>query len=178
MIFKLFARKPAAQTVERLYGEIVAAARRPQLYLEDYAAPDTVDGRFDLFILHAFLVLRRLMALPAPAPDMAQDLSDRMFLGFDRALREMGVGDLIVPKRMHKLADANAGRSAAYEKALASKGLELDIALARNVYGSADPAVAARLARYVRAIEAAFADKPFAVFEKGPAPFPDPAGIK
>lgn len=174
MIFKLFARKPEKDAVERLYGEIMAAARRPVLFLGDYAVPDTLDGRFDLLILHAFLVVRRLAALPDPAPHMAQDLSDRMFLGFDRALREMGVGDLAVPKRMKKLGADYAGRCAAYEAALAKGPDALAEALARNVYGSADPSRGAALARYIAGAERALAGADFATFERGPAPFPDP----
>lgn len=120
------------------------------------------------------MVVRRLAALPAPGPHMAQDLSDRLFLGFDRALREMGVGDLAVPKRMKKLGADYAGRVAAYEAALGRGEAALAEALARNVYGSADSSRATALARYVTAMEALLAEAPFAAFERGPTPFPDP----
>lgn len=179
MFAKLFGRKKPDDAVERLYGEIMAAARRPQLYLDDYGAPDTVEGRFDLLVLHTFLTVRRLATLEEPGPAIAQDLSDRLFKGFDRALREMGVGDLAVPKRIKKMAEDYFGRVQSYEAALAEEGdATLAAALARNVYGSADPAVAGRLVRYVRAAAAAFAVAPLSALTPGPAPFPDPAAIQ
>ena len=174
MIFKLFSRKPRNETAERLYGEIMAAARRPALFLPPYNVPDTLEGRFDALVLHAFLVVRRLAALPAPAPQLAQDLSDEMFRALDRALREMGVGDLAVPKRIAKLAADYNGRRTAYEAALGEGDEALAAALARNVYGRTDAAVGAPLARYVKQVEAALAEAPFAAFERGPIPFPAP----
>ncbi|MCB1542620.1 MAG: ubiquinol-cytochrome c chaperone [Rhodoblastus sp.] len=174
MIFKLFSRKPRNAAAERLYGEIMAAARRPTLFLPPYDVPDTLEGRFDALILHAFLVIRRLAALPAPAPQLAQDLSDEMFRALDRALREMGVGDLAVPKRIAKLAADYNGRRTAYEAALGESGEALAAALARNVFGRAEAAAGAPLARYVRQVEAALEAAPFATFETGPVPFPAP----
>ncbi|HMN73970.1 MAG TPA: ubiquinol-cytochrome C chaperone family protein [Rhodoblastus sp.] len=174
MIFKLFSRKSHDATAERLYGEIMAAARRPALFLPPYAAPDTLEGRFDMLVLHAFLVIRRLAASPAPAPELAQDLSNHLFAALDRALREMGVGDLAVPKRIARLASDYNGRRTAYEAALGEGEDALAAALARNVYGSADAGVGAPLARYVLKAEAALAAAPFAAFENGPAPFPAP----
>ena len=152
----------------------MAAARRPALFLPPYHVPDTLEGRFDALVLHAFLVVRRLAALPAPAPQLAQDLSDEMFRALDRALREMGVGDLAVPKRIAKLAADYNGRRTAYEAALGEGDDALAAALARNVYGRTDAAVGAPLARYVKQVEAALAEAPFAAFERGPIPFPAP----
>jgi len=174
MIFKLFSRKPYSAPAERLYGEIMAAARRPALFLPPYGAPDTLEGRFDMLVLHAFLVIRRLAAMPAPAPAMAQELSNHLFAALDRALREMGVGDLAVPKRIAKLAADYNGRRTAYEAALGEGGDALAAALARNVFGSAEPSVGAPLARYVMQAAATLAATPLAAFETGPIPFPAP----
>ena len=174
MIFKLFSRKPRNEAADRLYGEIMAAARRPALFLPPYSAPDTLEGRFDMLVLHAFLAIRRLAAMPAPAPDLAQALSNQLFAALDRALREMGVGDLAVPKRIAKLAADYNGRRTAYEAALGQGEDALAAALARNVYASADAGVAAPLARYVLQAEAALTAAPFAAFENGPVPFPAP----
>ena len=174
MIFKLFARKSDVDVVERLYAAIMAAARRPALYQGRYSIPDTLEGRFDALILHSYLVSRRLAALPEPAPRLAQDLTDRVFFGFDRALREMGVGDLAVPKRMKKLGADYAGRCAAYEAALGQGEAALAEALARNVYGKAEASVAAPLARYVLNAEAVLAATPYSTFERGEAPLPEP----
>lgn len=174
MIFKLFSRKPADDTAERLYGEIMAAARRPALFLPPYNVPDTLDGRFDALVLHAFLVIRRLAVMPQPGPDLAQALSDEIFRALDRALREMGVGDLAVPKRIAKYAADYNGRRTSYDAALPGGEAALAEALARNVYGKADAGVGRPLARYVLEAEAALAAAPIAAFEKGPIPFPAP----
>lgn len=177
MILKFLRKSPHAAAVERLHGEIVAAARQPALFQEGYGVADTLDGRFDLLVLHAFLALSALAARPAPGPRIAQETADRLFAGLDAALREMGVGDLAVPKRMKKLGDDYNGRSAAYAAALAGQGGALEAALARNIHGTADASVAARLARYVRATAAAMAAADLAAFTQGPAPFQDVAAI-
>jgi cytochrome b pre-mRNA-processing protein 3 len=161
--------------VERLHAEIVAAARQPALYTE-YGIADTFEGRFEAVTLHASLVLRQLNAMDPPAPDLAQDLADAMFVHFDRTLREMGVGDSSVPKRMKALAEAFLGRGVAYDQALrAGEASALAAALTRNVY--ADKADGARLARFVESSRAALAEAPFAAFAQGPVPFPEPASI-
>lgn len=176
MIFGLFSSaRRNAEIIERLHAAVVEAARRPGFYLE-LGVPDTFEGRFDLVTLHAALAVRRLRALPDPASALAQDLVDALFLGFDRALREMGVGDLAVPKRMKTMASAFLGRARAYEAALAAGGDELEAALARNVYGASGVVSdeARRLAGYVRAAAAALDGADFAAFEAGLPPFPDP----
>ncbi|HPG03959.1 MAG TPA: ubiquinol-cytochrome C chaperone family protein, partial [Rhodoblastus sp.] len=109
-----------------------------------------------------------------PAPQLAQDLSNEMFRALDRALREMGVGDLAVPKRIAKLAADYNGRRTAYEAALGEGEAALATALARNVYGQADATLGAPLARYMLKAEAALAHAPYAAFDQGPVPFPAP----
>ncbi len=117
-----------------LYGAAVAAARQPWFYRE-LGVPDTLDGRFDLVGLHAFLVIRRLSALPPPGPDVSQAVFDAMFSDMDINLREMGVSDLAVGKRVTAMWEAFHGRAAAYETALAGDGdAALAEALARNVW--------------------------------------------
>jgi cytochrome b pre-mRNA-processing protein 3 len=177
MIFKLFARRSDEGPIERLYERIMAAARQRELFLDGYDVADTVEGRFDMVALHVFLVTRRLAALPEPCPELGQALTDRVFLGFDRAFREMGVGDLAVPKKMKKLGADYNGRCAAYSAALAQGGAGLDIALARNVYGSSEPGRAQRLARYTLEAERVLSDAPAADLAAGKVAFPDPAGI-
>ena len=177
MIFNLFARKSRMPAPEALYGQIMAAARRPQLYLGRFSAPDTLEGRFDLLVLHLFPVVRRLAAMPAPAPDLAQSLSDHVFLSFDRALREMGVGDLAVPKRMKKLGSDYNGRTQAYSAALAEGEDPLAAAIARNVLASSEPEKGRALARYMIATVAALEPVLYADFEAGRVPFPNPDSI-
>ena len=131
-----------------LYGAAVAAARQPIFYAE-LGVPDTLDGRFDMVGLHAFLLIRRLTALPVPGPALAQAMFDAMFNDMDLNLREMGVGDLSVGRRVRDMWEAFHGRSAAYGAALedAEPAARLTEALARNVWrGTEAPAGAARLA--------------------------------
>jgi len=133
-------------TIETIYGMIVTQAREP-LFYRDLGVPDTVNGRFDLLVLHLWLVLRRLRPTGGGV-DLAQALFDRFCEDLDANLREMGVGDLAVPKRMQAFGEAFYGRSAAYDAAL-TKGQEaLAAALGRNILNDMDPNNARRLAAY------------------------------
>ncbi len=181
MLFPFGRRRPSPTRalLDRLHAEIVGAVRRPGFYL-DYGVPDTFEGRFELLALHAGLVLRRLNAAEAPGPAVAQDLVDALFAALDADLREAGVGDITVPKRMKKLCEAFLGRSAAYDAALRGGGDALATALSRNVYagrsgsGDADPR---RMARYAAAAAAALGSAPLDLCLAGPLPFPDPSSI-
>jgi cytochrome b pre-mRNA-processing protein 3 len=178
MILALFRSRANRRLIDRLHGEIVAAARHPALYRE-FGVADTFEGRFELVVLHAFLVVRRLNQLPAPAPEMAQDLVDAVFAHFDVALREAGVGDLAVPKRMKRLAAAFYGRVTAYDLALQADGDdELAAALTRNTFGPEGGTTASTgaplLGRYVRVADAALAAASIGAFESGGFRFPDP----
>lgn len=173
MVLSLFRRNASEAIVERLYTQIVASARRPVFFMPPYGIADTVDGRFEILTVNAFLVLRRLSALPPPAADLAQDVTNRIFAGLDAALREMGVGDLTVPKRIKKMAGDFGGRNATYAKAFAG-GEPLEAALARNVYGKAEAGGAVPLAAWMRAAEAALARATLQDFEKGLPAVPEP----
>lgn len=165
---------PNSQLVDRLHAEIVLAARDPALYT-DYAIRDNFEGRFEAMTLHASLVLRQLNSMRPPAPELAQDLVNAVFFHFEGMLREMGVGDPAVPKRMKTLAEAFLGRGVAYDHALRVGRPELAAALARNVYENRSDGM--RLARFVEAARAALADASFDEFAHGPIPFPKPATI-
>jgi cytochrome b pre-mRNA-processing protein 3 len=175
MIFAMFRRSGNDRVIERLHGDIVAAVRQPSFYA-DYSVDDTFEGRFELLALFSTLLVRRLALLPAPAPEVAQELTDRIFSELDAAMREMGVGDLAVPKRIKKFAAAFLGRRKAYDEALSAGSQDrLAGALARNVFGleSEEGAQkAARLVRYVLAAEAALALQPLETLAAGSAPFP------
>jgi cytochrome b pre-mRNA-processing protein 3 len=152
MIFSLFKRRRETPSVERLYGDVVAAARAPALY-RDLGVPDTVMGRFELLALHVSLLLRRLRALPPPADSLAQELVDAFFAELDAALRQIGIGDVSVPKKVKKLGEAFYGRAKAYDEALAEDAASdaLECALARNVLGRPEePMLAAALALHAR----------------------------
>jgi cytochrome b pre-mRNA-processing protein 3 len=166
MVFGLFRKDPRQALIERLYDRVAAASRRPWLYLE-LGIPDTAEGRFETLALHVILVLRRLQQLPAPAGEVAQELTDTFFRHLEGSIRELGVGDVVVPKRMKSLAESFFGRIRAYAAALdAADGAELAKALARNVYGTDHPAEA--LAGYVLRSEAELAGLNFdALLQEG-----------
>ena len=134
-ILRLLRGKRYERAGYTLYGAAVAAARLPFFYLE-LGVPDTLDGRFDMVGLHVFLLIRRLTALPVPGPALAQAMFDAMFNDMDLNLREMGVGDMSVGKRVRDMWEAFHGRAEVYAKALdsAEPVARLSEALARNVW--------------------------------------------
>jgi cytochrome b pre-mRNA-processing protein 3 len=176
MIFAQWrARRASKALIEQILGEIVAAARRPALY-DALGAPDRIDGRFELLTLHAGLVLRRLAALGGVADSLAQDLVDKLFSYLDDTLREMGISDIAVAKRLKAMGRAFYGRNAAYAAALADGSpADLATALARNVYGAAGSEAAPKaeaLADHVASLDAAMAAIPLEAFTAGRFRFP------
>jgi cytochrome b pre-mRNA-processing protein 3 len=180
MIFSLFRRgQREPGTISTLYGMIVAQARLPCFY-RDYAVADTVNGRFDLIVLHMALVLDRLKqdeALQA----LGQGVFDLFCQDMDHNLREMGISDLKVPKEMRRMGEAFYGRSQAYLDALAAEGGEraLVAALTRNIYGGSPVAVEAapRLAAYTREAARELEAQDSARLLAGVLRFPDPEAI-
>ncbi len=151
MIFSLFRKDPRRTVIATLYERIATASRAAGLYAA-LGIPDTMEGRFESLSLHMILALRALRGLPSPADDVAKDLTDAFFRDMDASLREMGVGDTVVPKRMKKIAAAFYGRAQAYDGPLdAGSEAELAEALGRNAYGGEAPA--ASLARYALAAD-------------------------
>lgn len=164
---------PPAGTIEAIYGMIVAQAREPLFYRE-FGVPDTVDGRFDMVLLHLWLVLRRLRAVEGGA-GLSQALFDHFCSDMDANLREMGVGDLTVPKRMQKFGEAFYGRAAAYDAALEAGAEPLAQALCKNVLNGRAIAHARQLAAYVNAVIAALAERDDAAITVGTVEFPQPS---
>lgn len=152
MILRPFRRSAEACSIASLYGMIVAQARRPVFYA-DFGVPDTVQGRFDLIVLHLVLLLRRLDGSGEQERLFGQRLFDAFCRDLDGNLREMGIGDLAVPKHMQRFGEAFYGRQAAYLAALASSDAQdFENALTRNILeGRKDRGGAARLALYARA---------------------------
>lgn len=131
----------------RIYAALVARSREP-VFFERFGVPDTLDGRFDLLTLHAWLVLQRLQ----PEAHLSQALVDTIFVGFEEALRELGTGDIGLGRRMKSFADAFYGRLQAYGAAFDQEAMEA--ALIRNLYrGTSVPGVAAMAAYMLRAKE-------------------------
>jgi cytochrome b pre-mRNA-processing protein 3 len=171
MILGLFRRNAREETIGRLYGAIVAQSRNP-LFYRDHGVPDTVDGRFEMIVLHLFLVLHRLKEEGEGERQLGQELFDLLFLDFDRALRELGVADTKVPKKIREMGQAFYGRVKAYDEALAAgEGRALEEALARNVLAD-EEADTAGLASYVRAAAAEIAAMPYARLAAGEIAFP------
>jgi len=174
MILKrLFNRSPAPD--RRCYEAIVAAARHPAFYAI-WGVSDTLDGRFDMITLHTYLVLDRLKGSEAP---FRQALVDEFFRDMDYSLREMGVGDLSVRKKVRKMAEVFYGRVAAYDTALAGEPDALAAALARNIFpedpGAAGSEGTRRLADYLIAQRAHLAGQDAESIARGTIAFKEPA---
>ena len=166
-------RIPSRGTIEAIYGMIVTQAREP-LFYRDLGVPDTVNGRFDLLVLHLWMVLRRLKSIEGGA-SFSQALFDRFCDDMDGNLREMGVGDLTVPKRMQAFGEAFYGRTAAYDLALTAGSEPLAQALCKNILNGEQIEKARRLAVYAEAAIAALAGLDEATLRTGSWKFPSPA---
>jgi cytochrome b pre-mRNA-processing protein 3 len=163
---------PRRGTIEAIYGMIVAQAREP-LFYRAMGVPDTVNGRFDMVLLHLWMVLRRLRPTEAGA-GLSQALFDHFCGDMDDNLREMGVGDLTVPKRMQKFGEAFYGRVAAYDLALDAGTEALAQALCRNILDGGDIGHARLLAAYTNAAVAALAGFDDTSVGNGSWRFPSP----
>ncbi len=176
MIFdSLFGRARAAnrRIADDLYGAIVAAARQ-EVFYSHWQVPDSPLGRFEMLSLHMFLFQHRMRNIPGAPRDLSQLLIDDFFLDVDHSLRELGIGDLGVPKRIKKLAKMFYGRTASYSAALeAGDRAALAAALARNVRPGVEtwPEVAA-LADYVVEADAWLAAAPLEDILAGRLDFP------
>lgn len=177
-MFGFLRRARHERPAHELYCQVVAAARAPYFYTT-LAVPDTLDGRFDLVGLYAFLAIRRLQATPPPGPAVAQAVFDAMFSDMDLNLREMGVSDLSVGKKVKQMWEAFHGRAKAYEAPLTSGDATLLAeALGRNVWrGAADPDAAARLARLALAEAAHLAGQDAAALLRGKVAFLTPEDV-
>ena len=158
-MFAAFRSDPVGKAAMLAYHRVVEQARQP-IFFAEYGVPDTVDGRFELICLHAFLYLHRLKRERPLAAPLAQRFFDTMFADFDRSLREMGTGDLSVGRHIKRMAQGFYGRIQAYDAGLAGDDTELGGALLRNLYGTAPPAEAAleTMAAYLRREDAGLRD--------------------
>lgn len=151
LLKSIFGRSKPNDAIHDIYRIIVAQARQPHFYTE-FGVPDSVDGRFEMVTLHAFLVLRQLKGGNESGSDVGQALFDVMFEDMDLSLREMGAGDMGVGKRVKAMVQAFYGRIASYEEGLAADSGILETALNRNVFATVEPddEHTRRLAQYVR----------------------------
>lgn len=159
-------RAETSRKAEELYGSVVAAARQPDFY-GALGVPDTPEGRFELVALHLFLALEGLRGQGAAAEALARRTIETFVVDMDDCMREMGVGDLTVPKKVKRAAAAFYERAASYRRGLAEAGpLELSKALCAHVFGGSVEREedAAALAQYMQAASSALADHAFGEF--------------
>jgi cytochrome b pre-mRNA-processing protein 3 len=163
LLGKLAARKEQGRALEQQLAARALAA----VFFTKFGVPDTMDGRFDMMALHAWLALARLKN--SGQDEAAQVLTDALFIGFDEALREQGISDMGMGSRMKALANAFYGRLSVYD---AAKGREqLAEALARNVWrGAAVDERVRALACYAEGARAALANAPAGTLDFGPLP--------
>ena len=164
MIFGLFGRKRRNENqriVGQVYDALAAAGRQPALY-EDMNVPDTVMGRFEMLSAHVILFLRRTSRGSEAVKAVGQDIVDEFFLDIDHSIRELGIGDVSVPKKMKKFGRMFYGRVGSYGAALdAADADSLADALRRNVHpAGGDGAPDMRpLARYLVEVERHLAER-------------------
>ena len=175
MILARLARQSRDDTIRSLYGVIVAQARHPLFYAA-YGVPETLDGRFDMIVLHLCLVMRRLRSGSSEVRAVSQRLFDLFCSDMEHNLREIGVSDLSIPKEMRRLGEAFYGRAGAYDRALdAGEEAALAAVLGRNVFAEdGPPAQVLWLAAYVRKVEGQLALQEPAELARGILRWPEP----
>ncbi len=179
MIFHWLKKRSARrQAAEKLYQMAAAQSRSPEFY-GAMGVADTFDGRFDVLVLHIYVATERLNELGKEGRALGQALFDAMFRTMDLTLREMGVGDVGIPKRMQKMMKAFNGRTHVYHDALKSgNAAALQLAIARNVYrseGEAIPPGSEDLTNYILAVHEYFKSCSYEQFYNANGVFPEPA---
>lgn len=168
-------RKSLKIAAARLYQAAVTQSRDPRFYT-DLGVSDTMDGRFDLVSMHVFLLMARLRQLGNEGNAISQALFDHMFKNMDFTLREIGVGDLAVPKHMHRMMKAFNGRVHSYHEALIKNDIrELELAVVRNIYrieGGEAPTAARMMAEYISHAAGQLLQQDLHTFRTGQAFFP------
>ncbi|NBB51644.1 ubiquinol-cytochrome C chaperone [Rhizobium sp. CRIBSB] len=168
MLNSLFRTRPEKRMAEALYVSVAAQARAPAFYTA-LGVPDQIDARFELYTLHVTLLIERLKDDGPQGAEIGQRLFDIYVSALDDSLRELGVGDLSVAKKMRKLGEALYGRMTVYAPALAQQDESaLAMVLARNVHGVEGADGARGLARYALAAKTALALQPLAVLAAQP----------
>ena len=150
LLERLFKPRPARDAGRALYASAVSQARQPTLYT-DLGAPDTAEGRFEIYSLHVILLLDRLRNQGELAGEVSQSLFDTYVKSLDHALRELGVGDLSVGRKMRKLGEAFYGRCKSYDAAFAAlpDPETLNALVTRTVYAGLDSPPTAQLVAYI-----------------------------
>ncbi|MEM9634740.1 MAG: ubiquinol-cytochrome C chaperone family protein [Pseudomonadota bacterium] len=174
MIFGLFRRR-SRDAEHKVYCEIVAQARQPAFYT-DFLVPDTIDGRFDLIVAHAVLYFRRMRNEGKEVSEFTQNVFDLFFQDMDASLREMGVSDTRVPKKVKVMGEAFYGRADVYIPAIDNEDVSaLAEAIGRNIYpDSPEPVAQTRLAHYMLAAAKLLSEQSAEDLMTGKLVWPDP----
>ncbi|MBP9050863.1 MAG: ubiquinol-cytochrome C chaperone [Alphaproteobacteria bacterium] len=162
-----------AQTARQLYAAATKAARQP-FFFREIGVPDTLEGRADMVFLHTGLLVCRLCRLGPDGAKLAQSVFDEMFLNYDWALREMGVGDLAVPRRIKKMMGLFKGQAVAYDESARASLPETKAALLRNVFSVSPPRslqTLSILAEYVQTAYCALEQQSLSDFSQGRVTF-------
>ena len=183
MIFGLFRKRRHNQAiVKRQYDALTVVSRHPVFFLE-YGLPDTVMGRFEMLSVVMILFFRRTSTAATSGQELAQEIVDAFFQDLDHSIRELGIGDVGVPKRMKKFAGMFYGRLESYAKALEAKDADqLAEALSRNIYpptakGAGEAPSMRALADYMIAAEATMAGISDDDIATGSVTLPIPQGL-
>ncbi len=148
-MLSLFRKAPHKIQAESLYSAVVDQSRLAVFYREG-GAPDTPEGRFELLSLHMFLTLRRLRAENGDTKVLTNAVQKAFFDNLENSLREMGVGDLVVGKKLRKMAEAFYGRAKAYQNGVDADDDSLADAISRNIFSAPKAAKAGEFSRYVK----------------------------
>lgn len=162
MLRQLFGAKPKRDLGEHLYAQAVEQARSPAFYTA-LGVSDRIDARFELYVVHVLLVVMRLRDEGEEGAEIAQRLFDVFVSALDNTLRELGVGDTSMAKKMRKLGESMYGRMTAYEPTIRAADQEgLAEALVRNVYEGEAIDGGQSLATYILNTRSALERQPFA----------------
>lgn len=174
MFTGFFRDRKAARAAHGLYMTLVEQSRKPVFY-SNFNVPDSVDGRFDMVCLHMALTLMRLRTEGRGGAALAQALFDTMFIDIDRSVREMGIGDLSVPRHVKRMMRSLKGRCAAYALAWESDSA-LEDALRRNLYGTipdGEMVATGPMASYMRLVRTALNEQDFNNIKNGIIEYPE-----
>jgi cytochrome b pre-mRNA-processing protein 3 len=173
-LIPLFSWREKDLGAQKLYGAIVAQTRLPVFY-QGLGVPDTLEGRFVVLSLNLFAVLHRLKADGAETRGFAQELTDQFTADMETVLRELGVGDLGIPKKMRGLAASSAALLQGYDEALESgeSALTSTIAEALPLERPAAEAASERLADYLKGVIRRLDTEPLSVLQTGEVKFPE-----
>ena len=159
-MLNLLRKRPDGEAVYAVYSAIVAQSRRPRFYAQ-WGVPDTGTGRFDMISLHMCLLFRRRRGESKRGAEFSQAVFDLFFKDMDRSLREMGAGDLAVPKKIRNMGNLFFGLLTSVNEAMDSADRPaVEAVLRRNLFDGAESAHVGALATYLETQYDRFAAQP------------------